>query len=69
MSVPMPAAVRPAMAPAPTAAPRAGQESGEERMELGQAILWDINGDRLVLRGGRDFPIHVYSYRCLREQA
>jgi hypothetical protein len=54
------------MASALSAAPIAGEESGKERMELGQAVLWDINGDRLVLRSGRDFPIHVYSYRCLR---
>jgi hypothetical protein len=58
VSVSVPAAVRPAMAPAPTAAARAGEESGEEGMELGHAILWDINGDRLVLRVGRGFPIH-----------
>ena len=70
MSVPMPAAVRSAMAPAPAAALRAGQESGEERMELGQAILRDINCDRLVLRSGRGFPIHILTpIGCLRQQA
>jgi hypothetical protein len=66
MSVAMPAVVRPAMTTALTAARTAGQEPGEEGVELGHAVFGDINGDRLVLRGGRDFPIHVYSYSCLR---
>jgi hypothetical protein len=65
----LPAVVRPAMAPSSTAAHRAGEESTEEGVELGHAVLWDINGDRFVLRGGRDFPIHVYSYHCLRKLA
>jgi hypothetical protein len=53
------------MAPAATAALRTGQKSGKERMELGHAILWNIDRDRLVLRSGRDFPIHVYSLSLL----
>jgi len=30
----------------------AGEETGKERMELRDSLLRDIDGDRLVLRGG-----------------
>jgi hypothetical protein len=30
----------------------AGEETGKERMELRDSLLWDIDCDRLVLRGG-----------------
>jgi hypothetical protein len=44
----MEAAVAPPMAAAPSAAGTSSQEAGEERVELGEAILRDIDRDLLV---------------------
>jgi hypothetical protein len=57
------AVVRPAVTSAPATTTRAGQEAGEEGVELGHAILGNVDDDLLVLRGGSGFPIHTYSCR------
>jgi hypothetical protein len=53
--------------PASTAASAAlaGQEPREERVELGQTILWNVDGDGSVLRVESDFGIHMFSIVCL----
>jgi hypothetical protein len=55
-------------ASAATAAALAGEEPREERVELGQAILWNIDGDRPVLRIGIDFGIHMFSIVAYKYQ-
>jgi hypothetical protein len=46
------AVVRPAVPASTSSAAGAGEETGKERMELCDSLLRDIDGDRLVLRGG-----------------
>jgi hypothetical protein len=46
------AVVGPAVPASASSAGAAGEETGKERMELCDSLLWDVDGDRLVLRRG-----------------